>query len=223
MKTIKDENFIDEFNNHFPLMDFFITDIRPYTSIVKFESEETILAEGEISPYLFYLFDGRAKLFLSHENGQVTLINFLNAPCFIGEMELIGAQELSNGVKAITQCTCYAIQVKDCKEQLLSDTKFLRHLCLFLGKKAIGNTYNYANNQSYSLEVRLAGFILMTTTKNIYRERHTEAAEYLGVTYRHLLYVLAGFVKRGILSKTSIGYCVDDLNTLRKIANAQSK
>jgi len=40
-----------------------------------------------------YLLSGRAKLFLSHENGRISLINFLNAPCFIGEMELLGAHE----------------------------------------------------------------------------------------------------------------------------------
>ena len=50
------------------------------------------------------------------------------------------------------------------------------------------------------------------------RERHTEAADFLGVTYRHLLYVLADFVKRGYLKKTEQGYYVQDLIALRKIA-----
>lgn len=35
----------------------------------------------------------------------------------------------------------------------------------------------------------------------MYREKHTEVSEFLGVTYRHLLYVLADFVKRGYLKK----------------------
>lgn len=74
----------------------------------------------------------------------------------------------------------------------MNDTKFLRHLCIFLSQKAIGN--------------------------KLYREKHTEAADFLGVTYRHLLYVLADFVRCGYLKKTEQGYSIQDLTALRNIA-----
>ena len=218
MIEINEREALEEYYNHFPLPDYFSFDIRPYTSIVKFDSTENILCEGEISGFLYYLIDGRAKLFISQGNGRISLINFLNAPCFIGEMELLGAQEAANGVTAITPCTCYAIQINKCKSQILNDSKFLRYLCLFLSQKAIGNTCNYSKNQSYPLEVRLADFILLTSCNHLYREKHTEVSEFLGVTYRHLLYVLADFVKRGFLKKTEQGYYIQDSNTLRKIA-----
>ncbi len=100
----------------------------------------------------------------------------------------------------------------------MNDTKFLRYLCLFLSQKAIGNTHHYSKNQSYPLAVRLANFILLTSCNNMYREKHTEAADFLGVTYRHLLYVLADFVKCGYLKKTEQGYLIQDLTALRNIA-----
>lgn len=50
-----------------------------------------------------------------------------------------------------------------------------------------------------------------------YREPHTEVADYLGVTYRHLLYVLAGFVKEGKLQKTESGYRIADSDGLREL------
>lgn len=218
MIKISEKESLDEYYNHFPLSDYFGFNIRPYTSIINFDSTENILREGEETDYLYYLIDGRAKLLLSQENGRITLINFLNAPCFIGEMELLDAQDTANGVTAITSCTCYRIHITECKTQILSDTKFLRHLCLFLSQKAIGNTYNYSKNQSYSLKVRLANFILLSSCNRMYREVHTEASEFLGVTYRHLLYVLADFVKHGIMKKTEQGYYIQDLNALRKIA-----
>lgn len=218
MITIDEHEILENCYNHFPLSDYFNFDVRPYTSIIKFDSEENILHEGESPCFLYYLIDGRAKLFLSHKNGRISLINFLNAPCFIGEMELLGAQEVANGVTAITPCTCYAIRIDKCKDKMLNDVKFLRYLCLFLSQKAIGNTYNYSKNQSYPLEVRLANFILLTSCNRIYREKHTEVSEFLGVTYRHLLYVLADFVKKGFLKKTKQGYYIQDLDALRKIA-----
>lgn len=218
MKKVIQRKLIEEYYNHFPLTDFFGFDIVPYVSIVQFESDEAIMCEGTAPTHLYYLIDGRAKLYLSHKNGRVSLINFLNAPCFIGEMELIGAQSVSNGIIAITACTCYAIRISDCKYQVLNDVKFLSHLCLFLGEKAIGNTYNYSQNQAYPLDVRLANFVLMTSHNGYYLEKHTEVSEFLGVTYRHLLYVLANFVKSGILQKTYKGYYIADLVALQKVA-----
>lgn len=97
----------------------------------------------------------------------------------VEKMELLGAQKAANGVTAVTACTCFAISIRECKNKLLDDVKFLRYLCVFLSRKAIGNTCNYAQNQSYPLEVRLANFILMTSQKQYYREKHTEAAEFL--------------------------------------------
>lgn len=219
MIVISKNELSEEYYSDFPLSDYFSFDISPYSSIVTFDSTENILREGEKPNSLYYLINGRAKLFLSHENGRISLINFLDAPCFIGEMELLGAQETANGVTTITPCTCYEIHLNKCKDKILGDTKFLRHLCLFLSQKAIGNTYNYSKNQSYPLEVRLANFILSTSCNQLYREKHTEVAEFLGVTYRHLLYVLANFTKRGYLKKNEQGYYIQNLIALRKIAD----
>ena len=51
---------------------FFEFDIRPFTTNVIFESGSHILHEGSTPDYLYYLVEGRAKLFLSHENGRVS-------------------------------------------------------------------------------------------------------------------------------------------------------
>lgn len=218
MRYVQEAAILEEYHKKFPLSGYFGFDIRPYTAVAVFESGERILKEGEQPFFLFYLFEGQAKVFLTHENGRVSLINFLDAPCMIGEMELLEVQKAANGVVAMTACTCYAIRADQCREKLLNDTKFLRYLCRFLGKKAAGNTDKYMRNQVYPLKVRLAGFILLTSQGGFYREKHTEAAEYLGVTYRHLLYVLADFVKQGILEKTKQGYRIADAGRLREAA-----
>ena len=132
-------------------------------------------------------------------------------------MELIGTKTESNGIQALTICHCFAISVMNCKDKLLNDIKFLKYLCVFLSEKAITNTNNYTKNQSYPLENCLADFILLTSNNLLYTEKHTEASEFLGVSYRHLLYVLADFCKRGILRKENCGYRIMDLNSLNKL------
>lgn len=220
MIKINDTSVMKEYDDQFPLSDFFSFNIRPYTSVVLFDGGEIILEEGQKPSCLYYLIDGRAKLFLSHGNGRISLINFLNASCFIGEMELLGAQDVSNGVTAVTPCTCYQIHTSECTTAILNDAKFLRHLCLFLSKKAIGNTRSYSRNQSYPLENRLASFVLLTSCNGFYREKHTEVSEYLGVSYRHLLYVLAAFVKKGLLKKTAQGYLIQKPEELQLLASS---
>lgn len=197
-------------------------DISPYVTITEFQPEEFIIREGERPRYLYYLTEGRAKLFLSHENGKISLINFLEGSCFIGEMELLDEKRLPQGVKAISLCRCYQIEIAGCGEKLLQDAKFLRFLCTFLSEKATNNTNNYMRNQSYPLKPRFAEFILKMTVNGYYREPHTEVADFLGVTYRHLLYVLAGFVQEGILQKTNRGYFLADEKKLREYASAQN-
>jgi CRP-like cAMP-binding protein len=220
MKPINSRK-LDDYCNHFLLEDYFSFDIRRYTSVVRFEPNEAILQEGSKPTYLYYMLSGRAKLFLSHKNGSISLINFLSAPCFIGEMELLDKEKSSDGVTAISACICFAVKISDCGKKMLNDKVFLQYLCKSLSHKAIGNTYNYSINQSYPLRVRLASFILMTSIDGKYQEQHTEVAEFLGVTYRHLLFVLAEFVKEGLLIKTDGGYQISKIEELRKTAEAQ--
>lgn len=204
----------DEFRKIFDM------DIKPYLEIKEFAPDEFIMREGEHSEYLYYLTEGRAKLFLSQENGWISLINFIEAPCFIGEMELLDENRLPQGVKAISLCRCYRIQLAKCREVLLQDTKFLRYLCRFLSKKATDNTNNYIRNQAYPLKVRFAEFILKMSVNGYYREPHTEAAEFLGVTYRHLLYVLAQFVEEDLLEKTKSGYRILNEKGLNRVVKS---
>ena len=214
MKKIQDPAIISKYIKDFSIKDIFSFDILPYLHLVEFNIGEFILNEGSNPDYLYYLIDGKAKLYLTHHNGKVSIINFIEAPCFIGEMELIGTQDESNGVQALTLCHCFAISIIDCKDKLLNDVVFLKHLCIFLSNKAINNTSHYTKNQSYPLENRLAAFILLTSNNSLYAEKHTETSEFLGVSYRHLLYVLASFCKRAILHKEENGYKIVDFESL---------
>ena len=220
MKQIHSASLFDHYQYLSSFDQLFDFDIRPYTRLFHFDPNDTILQEGDGSNHLYFLLKGRAKVYLTHKNGTVTLINFLEAPCFIGEMEIMDGQNSCHGVTALSACTCFSIDLS-CKEQLLNDVVFLRNLCKFLSHKTLSDVQNYSRNQAYPLKTKLASFILLTSNNGYYRERHTETAAYLGVTYRHLLYVLAEFVKEGILEKTTQGYQIIQEELLKKIADGE--
>ena len=197
----------------------FSFDTKPYIKLIQFDVDDEITVEGEIPEHLFYLVSGQAKLFVTLPNGKRTLIDFFNAPCFIGEMELLGVHTHSRSVQALVPCVCLALPLDLCRKQLLNDARFLRKLSLYLGNKNMRNVVSLAETKTYPLTNRLASFILLAAPNGHYKEMHGNAAEYLGVSYRHLLFVLADFVQKGYLEKTNKGYQVVDKDALVKLTN----
>lgn len=207
---------------HFPLEDYFGFDIRSFAVPVQFESGDIILSEGEANDALFFLERGRVKVSVTQPNGKVLIVSFIDAPAFLGELEFLGARELTNGVTAVLPCACWRIDGAGCRERILNDATFLRKMCVMQGRRFVQNAEKSAQSQSYPLKARMARFILQAAPDGVYREKHTEAAAYLGVTYRHYLYVLADFVDCGILEKTFQGYRIRDSEGLRSLSGMET-
>ncbi|MGI8385883.1 transcriptional regulator YeiL [Robertmurraya sp. P23] len=202
----------------YPIDTLFSFPITPYIQVCQFERVEFIFKEGSYPEYLYYLVEGKAKLYVTHENGKVSLINFLQAPTFMGEIELLNEERISKAIQTVTKVTCLAIPIQACKEKLLTDATFLRHLCIFLSQKATTISAKYTENQVYPLINRLAAFILVSADHDFYKEKHTEVCEYLGVSYRHLLHVFAKLCEEGMMKKHARGFLILDRNRLQQLA-----
>ena len=206
MQIIHNKQVIQKILNKSDFLSTFSFNAEPFVKLIHFDVDDEITKEGEIPEHLFYLVSGQAKLFLTLPNGKRTLIDFFNAPCFIGEMELLGVHTHSISVQALVPCVCLALPLDLCRTQLLNDMLFLRKLSLYLGNKNMRNVASLAETKTYPLTNRLASFILLAAPNGHYKEMHGNAAEYLGVSYRHLLFVLADFVQKAYLEKTDKGY-----------------
>lgn len=216
MKISKNEKEIYQHMQIHQFHTLFSFNVLPYVELHSFQKKEMICNEGIDLPYLYYLISGKAKIYMSHKNGKVSLINFIQAPSFIGELGLIGVESVTKAVEVIEDCICLALPLKDCQHLLLQDATFLQKLCKFIGEKTITRTENYAKNYSYPFENRLAAFILLTEQNNCYTEKHTEASEYLNVSYRHLLYVLNQFCQQNYLKKRRKNLLHTKSNSIRE-------
>ena len=65
------------------------------------------------------------------------MINFIQAPSFIGELGLIGVESVTKTVEVMEDCICLALPLKDCQHLLLQDATFLQKLCKFIGEKPL--------------------------------------------------------------------------------------
>lgn len=218
MKEINDCQMFQELARSSGYASQFSMDVLPESRLLSADSGDSIIKEGIRPDSLYYLCRGRAKLYLTHPNGKISFIDFLQAPCFIGEMELLDDTHEARAVQAISQCWLFSLPAASFRSQLLNDTVFLRNICLLLGSKNQRNIISASRNQSFPLANRLAAFLLLAQNHGFYREKHTAAAEYLGVSYRHLLYVLADFCKKGCLRKEGRGYRLTNEDVLLAMA-----
>ena len=202
----------------YPIQSFFSTPIHGLIQVHQFERGEFIIKEGLFPEYLYYLIEGKAKIYLTHQNGKVSLINFIQPGTFIGEMELLHETYYSKGIQTATKAICFAIPLRACKDMLLNDATFLKHLCTFLSEKATIMAAKYSQSLAYPLENRLAEFILLSADHDYYKEKHTEVCEYLGTSYRHLLHVFAQFSEAGYIKKAGRGYIIKNKEQLQKLA-----
>ena len=95
------------------------------------------------------------------------------------------------------------------KSILLNDSDFMLQVSQYIGTKLIERTWFNAKQQHYELKHRLAAYILLCECDGLYNEKHTQTAEYLAVSYRHLLHTLSQMKEEGILKKEKKGFSFD--------------
>ena len=156
------------------------------------------------------LYRGRVKLSQTLPNGKIFALDFLQAPCFLGELELLKPGRTAIAAQAVSCCRLLALDLGRCRAQLLADPVFLLRLCRILAEKERRRARALAQAQTYPLSNRLAFYILMAAQGDWYQERNIDACQYLGVSYRHLQQTLGEFVRRGWLQKRQRGYLLAD-------------
>ncbi|SHN88216.1 transcriptional regulator YeiL [Desulfitobacterium chlororespirans] len=189
-----------------------------HAHIEVFERGEYLSRCNEPIHTLYYLISGKAKIYMIHDDGKQSILQFLSKDNYVGELSLLGVEDVPKDVVALQQCVCLASPLEQFKPLMLSDAAFLHHLCVYLGQKVLTRSERFSENLNYPLKNRLAAFILFTAHDRIYGEKHVETAEYLGVSYRHLLYTIQQFKEEGILIKQKGAYFIADPQALQVLA-----
>ncbi|MDQ0859737.1 transcriptional regulator YeiL [Bacillus sp. V2I10] len=213
-KNEKRQRYLDEYS----ITHLFSFPIEEFIQVHEYKRDEWIIQEGMRPDFLFYVIEGKAKIYVTHQNGKVSLINFINTNDYIGEMELLNEVYYTKGIQTSTKTVCFALPFHHCRAQMLEDARFLRELTKFLSVKATQMAAKYSQSLAFPLENRLADFILQTAAEEVYKEKHVTVCDFLGVSYRHLLHVLVQFCDKGYLQKEGRHYRIQQHNPLYELA-----
>lgn len=177
-----------------------------YAALFEFEPKEMVLNLGEDSEYLYFILQGRAKIYMVHENGKRSLLQFISNGDMIGELSLLEVEKQTKDIMAVDKLTCLVIPLSVARSVLLKDNQFMNYLSKYLAEKLLVRVNHFTSGQNYELKYRLATYILKVEVDGMYMEKQTETAEFLGVSYRHLFHTLKQFQQLGLLIKEGKKY-----------------
>lgn len=224
MKKVIDKEKLKYYISTYSINEIFSIDMKQYMELFSFNKNEHICKAGNSLEYLFFFVEGKVKIYTTLSNGKSLLLCFYKPFKIIGDIEFIDLQTARSNVQVIEEAYCVGIALKKIRKFVLDDSKFLKFICSNLGEKLTRLTNYSSINLLYSLEARLASYILAITSGDdkrnsiIFEGNLREVSELLGTSYRHLLRTLDVLSKGGVIKKNKNYYEIVNICMLERLA-----
>lgn len=218
MKKINNFDLLTASINHKNIRQRFSSELLQYFELFSFEKGDFLIRQGFCSDYLYFIIEGKARVYSYTPAGNITLLSFCNGYEALGDSASLWGKEAIANVEAISDGKCIGISLAKYRLILLQDPIFLRTTCETLAHKLNESNTVVANVFLGTIETRLAFYILHTSKKNIFSANLSECAMIMRTSYRHLLRVLNTFCQNGFLEKKGKSYIILNLKELEKLA-----
>lgn len=167
--------------------------------------------------HCYFIFSGMVKIYINHENGRRSILDFIGHNSWLGELSLFYDETDIKENKVLSEVQCLEFDINELRQYCKENANISYYFASFISGKLLSRSYRMSEYMNYPLEKRLASFILQYQHDGIYDLPHTEVSEYMNVSYRHVLYVIKYFCELNILAKNR-GYLITDITKLNKIA-----
>ncbi|AOR23424.1 cyclic nucleotide-binding domain-containing protein [Clostridium taeniosporum] len=224
MIKVIDTEKMNTYIKKYRINEMFSIDVSDYMNLYMFSKNEHICKEDDMLNTMFFVVDGKAKVYKNLANGKSLLLSFYKPFTVIGDIEFLDNNRADCSVQAIKDTYCIGIGFSIINEKLMNDCKFLKYRCKYLGEKLRSSSNNSSINLLYPLENRLSSYILAfinEETNNmrfIFDGGYNETAELLGTSYRHLNRTLNKLCNEGIIRKKDNSFIVSDLKKLKDLS-----
>jgi len=223
LKIINDTTLLQNYIKKYNINNWF-SKIEPSDmQIIRHNRGEYIARSGEpLEDFMFFV-KGRCKIFTIMQNGKSYLLQFYEPVRVIGDVELM--YDINMGcnchVEALTECDCLVIPMRLMSDKYIHDPKFLKAVSFSLAEKINQSSISNSINLLYTLENRLAGYILASAVNNSefqLHESYSDMADMLGTSYRHLARIMNKFVEEGLIEKQKHSIIILSASGLQKYA-----
>ncbi|MEQ9763526.1 cyclic nucleotide-binding domain-containing protein [Streptococcus sp. ZJ151] len=193
---------LDHYLKDSNLAHFFPKNYHKHLQVITYGKGQVICSQGDDLDFIAYFFAGKAKVIRQSANGKDHLLETLEKPTIIGDIELMTKRPAVSSVIALEECTLVQLPLFD-KTELLSDPLFLYQVGREIAQKCYQQNISSSANVSYSVKERLASHILNTESQGIFSLELTLLADSFGTSYRHLGRVVKQLITDELISKTT--------------------
>ncbi|SNV77276.1 cyclic nucleotide-binding domain-containing protein [Clostridium cochlearium] len=226
MKKISDRNIIMEYIQKYQLDKIFKANILEHMELSSFQNGELICSKDNELKHMFFLVEGKIKTYTLHEDGKSILLRFSYPLSILGDVELLTNYKVLCNVESINESIFIAIEMEKLRKYACEDTVFLKFIIDNLSRKLYSSTNATSINLLYSLESRLASYILSMNDYEDNLSEHMEIkipklieiAPLLGTSYRHLNRILNEFINKNIIQKRKSTIIIKNLEKLKELS-----
>nr|WP_314462129.1 cyclic nucleotide-binding domain-containing protein [uncultured Clostridium sp.] len=176
-----------------------------------------IFKVGESLSRCYFIRSGAVKIYIDHENGRRSILDFAGREDWLGELSIFCNEDFTKENRVVDDSYCLEFDLGEIRDMCKKDAGVSFYFASYISSKLMARSFRLSEYLNYSLEKRLASFILTHHKEGRYGISHTDVSEYMNVSYRHVLFIMKKFCDEGIMKKEK-GYFIADFGRLREIA-----
>ncbi|MED2181785.1 Crp/Fnr family transcriptional regulator [Bacillus wiedmannii] len=197
-----------------------------YFQVYHFEKGELICNIDDAMDRLYFVVKGKVKVYTITPEGKKLILRFINPLAVVGDIELIQNSKAHNVVEACSDVIAISISHAVIRNKLLHDPIFMNFLLENIANTLKISTRFTALNLLYPVEVRVASYLLSISTDsngNMYKKdldatSISSIADFIGVSYRHVIRVLQKFYKEKLIEKRNGVIVIKDFFKMKEVA-----
>lgn len=225
MKEILDAGVLDSRLQEFGLEPIFTEALKPYMSLYSYDAGELVCSQGDPSGTLYVLVKGKLKIYTTSAEGRTLVLCFKTPLEIVGDIEYVKNTDIVNTVEAVTPVQLIGIPYRQLKKHVNDHPPFLQFLLDIITQKFYIKSNSFSFNLMYPVEVRLASYLLSVSTGESDELLHEQlstanlkdAANLIGVSYRHLNRIVYQFCSEGLIERSKGGIVVRNREGLRAL------
>ncbi|PFZ41577.1 hypothetical protein COL77_17720 [Bacillus wiedmannii] len=208
------------------MLEFFSEIDTAYFQVNHFEKGELICNIDDAMDRLYFVVKGKVKVYTITPEGKKLILRFINPLAVVGDIELIQNSKAHNVVEACSDVIAISISHAVIRNKLLHDPIFMNFLLENIANTLKISTRFTALNLLYPVEVRVASYLLSISTDsngNMYKKdldatSISSIADFIGVSYRHVIRVLQKFYKEKLIEKRNGVIVIKDFFKMKEVA-----
>jgi CRP-like cAMP-binding protein len=215
----------DHLKNH-QLEAVFNEEMMANLALYKFEKGQHICRQGEPSDVLYFLVEGKVKIYTSSVEGKTLILSFKTHLDVIGDIEYVQEIATINTVEAVSPVVMIGVPYDVLKKHASNHVPLLQFLLKAITKKFYMKSNAMNMNVLYPVEVRLASYLLSVTfdvkepqvNGKISTRSLTDIANLIGTSYRHVNRVIQKLCADEILERKEKFVRIKDREALKTLA-----